>query len=223
MKQASIELQKAYLISIKHINLQEKIKKDRKRKRTSRKSIYKGGSSAATSDLKERIQIRTEAERVAALRKAEKTLQAAINKHNKLLKEQGIAARRANRAKRDRVQLAIARNSLLAPEDLILDREPDKAPTTIEDARLTREGHLELFYMVLQLEAELKGETKSYIDFPKPDLLIKTNNSRVEQLNHDEFRESSPIEGILQESSDVESNARSIDSIQKNADFSHVI
>ncbi|EKD13082.1 hypothetical protein MBM_08844 [Drepanopeziza brunnea f. sp. 'multigermtubi' MB_m1] len=223
MKQASIELQKAHLTSIEHINLQEKIREDKKRKRTSRKSIYKRSSSAATSDLKERIQIRTEAERVAALRKAKKTLQAAINKHNKLLKEQGIAARRANRAKRDRVQLAIARNSLLAPEDLILDRELDKAPTTIEDARSTREGHPELFHIVLQLEAKLKRETKSHIDFPEPDLLIKTNNSRVEQLNHDEFRESSPIKSILQESSDVESNARSIDSIQKNADFSHVI
>jgi hypothetical protein len=74
MVDTAVNLHKAHLTTVEHATLQEKIKAENNRKKTSRRSIHKGGSSATTGDLRERIRIRDDAEKGKALRKARKAL-----------------------------------------------------------------------------------------------------------------------------------------------------
>ncbi|CZT42934.1 uncharacterized protein RSE6_02900 [Rhynchosporium secalis] len=87
---ATTHLYKAYLTTVEHSTLQEKIKEDSKRKRTSRYSIQKGGGATSVADLREKIRIRDKLESREALRKAERKLNIAINKAKNTLHLRGV-------------------------------------------------------------------------------------------------------------------------------------
>ncbi|XMA11516.1 hypothetical protein WAI453_004307 [Rhynchosporium graminicola] len=220
MINTAIDLHKAHLTTVEHATLQEKIKADNNRKKTSRRSIHKGGGSASVADLRERMRMRDEKERTAALRKARKALQAAINRSSQALKAAGVQARKENKEKKKRV--LNAPDNLPAPEDLIPLREPDKEPTIAEKASLSQEGYHEYLHAVLQLERELNGELVGEIDFSdveERDLEIRLGNHHPEAGLGVKYIESSPPLPVYIESSEVESDAGSIDSITRNTDF----
>ena len=90
MKAVDIQLQKSHLLTVEHASLQEKVRIEQSRKITSRRSINKGGPAARIEDLRERIRIRDETEKIESLRKLKKQLQQAINKAKNELKSQGV-------------------------------------------------------------------------------------------------------------------------------------
>jgi hypothetical protein len=100
MKPVDIELQKAHLKPIEHAALQEKICSENRRKRTSRRSIHKGGPSAKVGDLREKKAIRDQVGSAEALRNVFQT----INKAKKKLKERGIQARKDEKARLQRLK-----------------------------------------------------------------------------------------------------------------------
>ena len=86
MTNASVELQKAHLTTIEHSTLQQKIKEDSKRKKTSRRSIHKGGSAPSVDELREKIRIRQETEKTLDLSRAQRAMTTALNKAKEALR-----------------------------------------------------------------------------------------------------------------------------------------
>ncbi|RKF80036.1 hypothetical protein GcM1_197028 [Golovinomyces cichoracearum] len=231
MADTAVNLHKAHLTTVEHATLQEKVKRETTRKKASRRSIHKGGAAANTGDLRERIKIRDETERVESLRKVKKALRIAINKSTQALRVAGVAAWKENKEKKKRVAACLARSDSPAPTDLLLLGEPDKNPTILEAASMTPEGHHEYLHAVLQVEKEsnreLEGELEGkLIEFPElkaREIFTRLGNTYQREDVGVKYIESSPIRETFVESSDVESDAGSIDSISRNADLSHLI
>ena len=102
-------------------------------------------------------------------------------------------------------------------------REPDKNPDVFQALSITPEGHPELLHTIQQLEKALNGGLEVEIDIRE--------GGEVSIITGDEFRrveradkgvlyvESSPPRPRYIESSDVESDAGSVDSIRRNTNF----
>ena len=105
-------------MSLEHTALQAKIRGDQKRKINSRRSIYKGGPSTSVQELRDKTKMRDEAEKVEALRKAQKHLAQVVNKAKNLLKSQGIQARKDEKARLERLKEYTAKDELPPPKDL---------------------------------------------------------------------------------------------------------
>lgn len=148
MKLVDVQLQKSHLITIEHSTLQQKILAESKRKTTSRRSIHKGGPSARVEDLREKIRIRDEGEKVEALQKAEKRLVQAKNKARNELKSQGIQAKKDEKAKLARLKEYEAQDELSLPLDLVPFREPNKNPTALEKMQCTDEFYPKLVQQI---------------------------------------------------------------------------
>jgi len=210
-----VELQKAHLKSIEHAALQEKIRTESKRKRTSRRSIQRGGPASKVNDLREKIRIRNEQENGEALRKARKRLSQACNKAKAELKAQGVQARKDEKARKERLKEYVSSETFPPIKDLLVIREPDKAPTTQETLRCTEEGYPELLHIVRQLEREVYQG-----DIDDTNITIKVGDSQEqEEVPPTQYLDSSPPPPNLVDSSDIDSDVGSIDSIQNNADF----
>jgi hypothetical protein len=100
---------------------------------------------------------------------------------------------------------------LPCPEDLLPVREPDKQPTQIEALMCTAEYYPELVQAVK--EAKAQGALGD-----GDEVVFRLGDSQ-EKGNVPDYMDSSPPPRDLADSSDVESHAGSIDSIQRNADF----
>ena len=79
-------------MSVQHQALQDKLRANYNKKAKSRKSSHKGGASAPASQLQAEIKAREEADRVEALRKAERKLTTTINKARNELIAKSIQA-----------------------------------------------------------------------------------------------------------------------------------
>ncbi|CZS92474.1 uncharacterized protein RAG0_03054 [Rhynchosporium agropyri] len=184
---AAIHLYKAHLTTLEHLALQEKIKVDGKRRRTSRRSIQKGGGAATAADLREKIKMRDERESGEALKKAQRKLNIA---------------------------------ELLLLEDLVVIRDPEKHPNTLEEALITPEAFPELLVQVHEAEAraKFKVDDDEEVQFRFGDHYIEVVREYVDSelelevvLNWSNLKES--------ESEGEDSDNGSIDSIAENADF----
>lgn len=219
VKAGTVQLFKAHLTTLEHSALQEKIKAESKRKRSSRRSIQKGGSAASTRDLREKIRIRDERESGEALRKAEKKLVTAINKATNTLHTRGVQARKDEKARKDRLKMYAQRKELPPPEDLIPVRDPEKKPTVLEQAMCSEEAFPELLLQVREAQAQAK-----FVE-PKEELEIRLGDHYSEVIG--DYTDSEPPEEDwigLKDSSDLEredaeSDNGSIDSIAHQADF----
>ena len=214
MNSVQTQLQKSYLLTLEHTTLQTKIREDRKRKITSRRSVHKGGPSASAQELRARIQAREQVESKSALRKAQRALTQAKNKARNELKTQGIQARKENRAQLERIRLARLDNSFVDIGEFDPIREPDKNPTPDEAEKCTDKGYPELVLQIQQLERDQydSGSDDDSVEF----ILGPPAPVRERVLG---YIDSSPPPPVLHDSSDVESNAGSIDSITRQADF----
>ncbi|KAF5202127.1 Transposase protein, partial [Thalictrum thalictroides] len=214
VKESTIQLYKAHLTTLEHSALQEKIRADSKRKRTSRRSIQKGGGASTTEDLRERIKIREEKESSEAFRKAEKKLATAVNKAKNSLHARGVQARRDEKARKERLKLYILRNELPLPEDIIPIRDPEKKPTVLEQSLCTEEAFPELLVQVQEARSQAR-----FVEVEK-DLLVRLGDHYEEVIRDYEDSEPEPEDySTLKDSSDVESDSGSIDSIANQADF----
>ncbi|KAG4439985.1 hypothetical protein IFR05_004559, partial [Cadophora sp. M221] len=186
MSNTAVELHKAHLTTIEHATLQEKIKAEGTRKKISRQSIHKGGSSATVGDLREKIRIRDESEKSESLKKARRALKLAIRRSTEALRVAGVQARRENRERKKTLDFCMANDTFPAPEDLILIREPDKNPTPLEAVSKTPEGHPKYLHAVLQLEKEFNGELDG------EEILFRIGNTHKEEGLGVKYIESSP-------------------------------
>ena len=217
MHSVDIQLQKSQLLTLEHSTLQAKIRNDQKRRSKSRRSVHKGGPSASAAELRDKIQIRDEAENRKALQKAQKALAQAINKARNTLKAQGIQARKDNKARLERIRQCELVNEFVPVEDLIPIREPDKNPTAYEKGTCTSEAYPGLVQQIRELEAR-EQHLDRHRDSEPGEVVFRLERSRVRD-EVEEYIESSPPPPVLQDSSDVESNAGSLDSIERQADF----
>jgi len=92
-------------------------------------------------------------------------------------------------------------------------REPDKNPTQLEQVRCTEEYYPELVQQVRELERHQKT-----LQDQEEDVQFRLGPIQ-ERDDVGNCLDSSPPPLNYVDSSDVESNAGSIDSIQRNADF----
>ena len=94
-------------------------------------------------------------------------------------------------------------------------REPDKQPTTLEQLKCTEEFYPGLVQNIREIKKELglldQGDGGD-------DVVLRLEDSQ-EKENVPDYMDSSPPPPNLVDSSDVESNAGSIDSVTRNADF----
>ena len=142
MKETSVQLQKAYLQATEHALLQQKIQDDISRKNTSRRTVKGRGSSGGgtVSELRFQIKAKEEIERLESNKKAKRQLSTAINKYKESLRVRGVTARKANRIRLKEAVEYRKRGEEPSPELLVLDREPDKEPTTVEAVSCARDS-----------------------------------------------------------------------------------
>jgi len=107
-----------------------------------------------------------------------------------------------------------AQDELSLPLDLVPFREPDKNPTALEKMRCTDEFYPKLVQQIRELKSHQDQGISS------SDVVFKLGDSQ-EKEDVPDYLDSSPPPPNLIDSSDVESTAGSIDSIQRNADFIH--
>jgi hypothetical protein len=101
---------------------------------------------------------------------------------------------------------------MLEPKDLVCIREPDKEPTAYEKMKTTEEFYLELVQQIQELEAQDQDNGD------EDNVVIRLEASQQKEEVLDYIDSSPPLPNYI-DSSDIESNAGSIDSIQRNADF----
>jgi hypothetical protein len=218
IKKVDMQLQKGVLLTVEHQALQTKLRADYNKKAKSRKSTHKGGASAPVSQLQTEIKAKEEADRAEELWKAKKKLTQTMNKAKKELKDAGIQARKDERARTDKLKEIYARGDLPPPELLYPIREPDKNPTVVEQARLLEDFYPELVQQIKELEArqEYPAQLDLYADDnDNDDIVINTTAVIYEKDEVVDFIDSSPPPPEYADSSDAES----IDSIRRNADF----
>jgi hypothetical protein len=140
-----------------------------------------------------------------------------MNKAKKELKDAGIQARKDERARTDKLKEIYARGDLPPLELLCPIREPDKNPTVVEQARLLEDFYPELVQQIKELEArqELPAQLDLYADDDDDDVVINTIAVIYKKDKVVDLIDSSPPPTEYVDSSDAES----IDSIRRNADF----
>jgi hypothetical protein len=225
VKKVDVQLQKSHLQTIEHQALQTKLREEYNRKAKSRKSSHKGGPSASVAELRIEIKEKKEKDNGEALRKAKRKLAAAVNKAKNNLKDTGIQARKNEKARLARVAEYQLKDELIPVEDMAPIREPDKSPTIVERARCEEDFYPDLQLVVNQLTASLNNLAPDRLEAPNTfinedeDVVINTTEQRRQGEIVGEYIDSSPPLPDYQDSSDIESNGGSIDSIQANADF----
>ena len=217
MKKVDVQLQKGVLLIVEHQALQTKIRADYNKKAKSRKNTHKGGASAPVSQLRTEIKAKEEADKVEELRKAKKKLTQAMNKAKKELKDAGIQARKDERARTDKLKEIYTRGDLPPLELLCPIREPDKNPTVVEQARLLEDFYPELVQQIKELEAQQEhpAQLDLYAYDDDDNVVINTTAVIYEKDEVENLIDSSPPPPEYVDSSDAES----IDSIRRNADF----
>ena len=219
IKSVDVVLQKAHLTSIEHGALQAKLLAEYKRKSNSRRSIQKGGPSTDADELRAKIKARDKKEGKEALRKAKKKLTQAVNRAKAKLKEEGIQARKDEKARLARLKDYAARGEQPPEEDLCRIREPDKEPNQLKLATYTEEFYPHLIQAIREIKAQVGPQLDNIGDIDgDDDVVITTVLSRVKE-DMPNYIDSSPPPPNYIDSSNVESNAGSIDSIQRNANF----
>ena len=123
MKAVDIELQKVHLKPIEHAALQEKICSENRRKRTSRRSIHKGGPSAKVGDLREKKAIRDQVGSAEALRNVFLRRSTRLRRN---LKNEEYRLGRTRKQDSSALRSVPQNNELPRPEDLLPVREPDR-------------------------------------------------------------------------------------------------
>lgn len=218
VKAGAVQLYKAHLTTLEHSALQEKIKADSKRRKTSRRSIQKGGGVASIEDLREKIRMRDERESGEALKRAEKKLITAINKAKTALHIKGVQARKDEKARKDKLKEYLKQKEFPPPEDLIPIRDPEKQPSVLEQAQCTEQAFPELLVQVQEAKAQAKFAEAG------EELEIRLGDSYQEVVG--DHPDSEPAEedwNGLHDSSGSdegeESDNGSIDSIANQADF----
>jgi hypothetical protein len=215
LKSVSVQLQKGLLVTMEYQALQTKVLSEYNRKAKSRKSTHKGGASVPISQLRTEIKVKEKEDKAEALRKAEKKLSQAINRAKNELKQEGIKARKAEKARVEQIREYDARGDLPPPELLVPIREPDKNPTVIEQARLLEDFYPGLVQAIRELKAQQEPPTQLDIAADGDDVVISTTPAIYAEDEVLDIPDSSPPPPNYIDSSDAES----IDSIRRNADF----
>ena len=103
-------------------------------------------------------------------------------------------------------------------EDLLYICKPDKEPTQLELATCTEEHYPELILAIQQIEALIASQAPVDIEGNSDNdgirIIVVRQRSPVP-----DYKDSSPPPPVLVDSSDIESDVGSVDSIQRNADF----
>jgi hypothetical protein len=128
----------------------------------------------------------------------------------------GIQARKDKKARLQKLLDYKAKDELPLPQDLIPIREPDKNPTDLEKMQLTEEFYPGLVQNIRELERQVGPQIKDRDSDDDVAVILEHLQKKEEVLD---YLDSSPPPPNLIDSSDIESNAGSIDSIQRNADF----
>jgi hypothetical protein len=156
-----------------------------------------------------------------AFRKAKKKLATTVNQAKNQLKDAGIQARKDKKARLARIVEYRLKNKLIPVEDMAPIRKPNKYPIIIERARYKEDFYPDLQLVVRQLTASLSNLAPDWLEAPNTfinidgdeDIVINTTERKHQKERVEEYIDSSPPPLIIPDSSDMESNAGSIDSI----------
>ena len=141
----------------------------------------------------------------------------AMNKAKKELKDIGIQAQKDERAKTNKLKEIYTRGDFPPLELLFPIREPNKNPIVVEQAHLLEDFYPKLVQQIKELEARQEHPTQLdlYADNDNDDIVINTTAMIYEKDEVVDLIDSSPPPPEYMDSS----NAESIDSIRRNADF----
>jgi len=144
-----------------------------------------------------------------------------VNRAKNQLKDARIQARKDEKARLARIVEYRLKDKLIPVEDMALIREPNKYPTIIEWARYKEDFYPDLQLMVRQLTASLSNLAPDRLEAPNTfiningdkDVVINTTEQKHQKERVGEYINSSPPPLIIPDSSDIESNMGSINSI----------
>lgn len=218
MQDTDVALQKAHLDSVEHHSLQQKIRAERKRRSTSRRSIHIGGPGDSVASINAKIIARDSSVSTEQLRKARKRLQTCINKARKKIKDAGVLARRQEKERIAQLKILDEQGVFPDLEMLLPIRQPDKEPNAVELETLK-----ETFYPAELLLIRTLGSKLQQIGDSDSEVEIFATAADLERGAVEDIPSSPPrrtfAEVMAEEESEVESVASSLDSILQNADF----
>ena len=193
--------------------IQSKIQEQEKRKTKSRRSIQAGGMISVEGARKKRAE-KDLKEKTAAIKKARKDIQVAVNKAMAALHRRGVDARKAERERKNQVQNILTQGGIPQSELLIPITDPEKNPSPEDLESLQTPPDL--------LQALLMLDPSTHVTPGTSDVEIITGSSQVQQRNIEiggspVLRESDCED--LGSESDSNSSCTSSDSIMRNADF----
>lgn len=218
MQDTDVALQKAHLDSVEHHSLQQKIRAERKRRSTSRRSIHIGEPGDSVASINAKIIARDSSVSTEQLRKARKRLQTCINKARKKIKDAGVLARRQEKERIAQLKILDEQGVFPDLEMLLPIRQPDKEPNAVELETLK-----ETFYPAELLLIRTLGSKLQQIGDSDSEVEIFATAADLERGAVEDIPSSPPrrtfAEVMAEEESEVESVASSLDSILQNADF----
>ena len=222
-KGTQISLAQAELQQQTYHNVQSRIQEAAKHKSNSRRVIQTGGEISVQSARLKKKQ-KSDKEKAAAIKKAQRSIQTAVNKAKASLHRRGVDARKAEKERKNQVRLILAAGGIVPAELLIAIPDPEKSPSA-EDLE-SLQAPPDLLQALLMLEPAATSTT-SVID---PQLLglggetgdweIYTTRQQVDQAGI-----ANTYTGNLNNcedsggESDSDSSCISTDSITRNANF----
>ncbi|RPB06190.1 hypothetical protein L873DRAFT_1851141 [Choiromyces venosus 120613-1] len=226
-KGTQISLAQAELQQQTYQNVQLQIQEKVKQRSKSRWVVQKGDViTVEAARLKQ--QEKAEKEKAMAIKKAQKNIQIAVNKAKTSLNCHGIAARKAEKARKQQVKAIQIRGEIVPAEMLVTipDPERDLSP---EDLELLQDPP-DLLQALLLLEPTPASATSTIdpqllaLDFEEEDIEIYTTRREAEQRYTTESASGENSFTVddgedLTGESDSDSSCISSDSIIRNADF----
>ena len=193
--------------------IQSRIREQEKRKTNSRRTIQKGGM-ITVEQARQRKKERNQKEKAAAIKKAHKNIQIAVNKAKAALHRRGVDARKAEKERKKQVQIMQVQGVILQPELMISIPDPEKNPSP-EDLE-SLQPPPDLLQALLMLEpSPLSTPGMGEVEIITGSCQVQERNI---EINRRQVLAGSDSENLGSES-DSDSSCISSDSILRNADF----
>ena len=208
LQATKVHLVRASLQQEDHRNIQNRLYEQQRARVTNRRSLQRGGP-LDIEQARETKRLKAEKERNEAIRKARRAVNNAVKKAQKALNRRGIEARRAEKARKKRIEEIKAKGEIIPIKMNEVIRDPEKNPTS-EDLESLK-PHPSLIQALEALEENVAIDPQLLEDDDDIELRLERTEEEIIALSDD-----SEQEEIL---SNDDNSIASVDSIARNADF----
>src|SRR6202012_3754438 len=112
--------------------VQARIQEEEQRRKTKSRRVIQTGGMITVDGARQRKSEKNQKQKAAAIKKARKDIQVAVNKAKATLNRRGVMARKAERERKKQVQNIQAQGGIIPSEMLVPIPDPEKNPTSAD-------------------------------------------------------------------------------------------